>query len=181
MTQHLPNILRTKTAKAIVLGTLAYSISKTLQYLLKSESRPAITESPLKTLLPILSEQEKGQLPYPIDALPGVRDVSSPYGNIRVYEWGPESGRKVLLIHGISTPCIALRAVAHGLVDKGCRVMLFDLYDVPRSPLTISVFSFVDARPEVVDFVTDLAEDFLTTRMTYLKILGCFVPKSSYV
>lgn len=44
---------------------------------------------------------------------------------MRVYEWGPEDGHKVLLVHGITTPCIALGAVAHGLVDNGCRVMLF--------------------------------------------------------
>ena len=31
----------------------------------------------------------------------------------------------MLLVHGITTPCIALGAVARGLVEKGCRVMLF--------------------------------------------------------
>jgi pimeloyl-ACP methyl ester carboxylesterase len=34
----------------------------------------------------------------------------------------------VLLVHGISTPCLSLGAVADGLVAKGCRVMLFDLW-----------------------------------------------------
>lgn len=47
---------------------------------------------------------------------------------MRVYEWGPEEGRKVLLLHGITTPCIALGSVANALVEKGCRVMLFDLF-----------------------------------------------------
>ena len=64
-------------------------------------------------------------LPYPPDALPGARDVDSPYGSIRVYEWGPEDGEKILLIHGISTPSIALTDLANKLVGKGCRVMLF--------------------------------------------------------
>lgn len=64
--------------------------------------------SPKKTLLPQLSEQEAADLPYPPDVLPGVRDVDSPYGSLRVYEWGPEDGRKVLMVHGISTPCISL-------------------------------------------------------------------------
>ncbi len=50
------------------------------------------------------------------------------YGTIRVYEWGPENGRKVLLVHGISTPCLALGGVANALVEKGCRVMLLDLW-----------------------------------------------------
>ncbi|KAL4784594.1 Alpha/Beta hydrolase protein [Aspergillus varians] len=66
--------------------------------------------------------------PLPLDALPGARDVQSPYGSIRIYEWGPERGPKVLLIHGITTPCIALGGLAHALVDRGCRVMLFDLF-----------------------------------------------------
>jgi pimeloyl-ACP methyl ester carboxylesterase len=64
-------------------------------------------------------------LPYPPNALPGARDVESPYGSIRVYEWGPEDGEKILLIHGISTPSIALTDLATKLVEKGFRVMLF--------------------------------------------------------
>jgi hypothetical protein len=32
---------------------------------------------------------------------------------------GPEKGRKVLLVHGISTACVALGGVANGLVEKG--------------------------------------------------------------
>lgn len=83
--------------------------------------------SPLQTLIPKLSEAEAAELPYPPDAYPGARDVTSPYGFLRVYEWGPEDGRKVVLVHGISNPCVALGSIAHGLVDKGCRVMLFDL------------------------------------------------------
>lgn len=86
-----------------------------------------IVPSPVKSLLPELSPEEAASFPYPPDAYPGVRDVESPYGSLRVYEWGPEEGRKVLLVHGISNPCIALGAVAHGLADKGCRVMMLDL------------------------------------------------------
>src|SRR4051794_13703647 len=64
--------------------------------------------SPRTTLLPKISASEAKSLPYPPDVLPGSRWVESPYGAIRVYEWGPEDGRKVLLVHGISTPCISL-------------------------------------------------------------------------
>lgn len=53
-------------------------------------------------------------LPYPPDVLPGARDVDSPYGSLRVYEWGPEDGRKVLMVHGISTPCISLGNLVSG-------------------------------------------------------------------
>ncbi|KAF1933923.1 alpha/beta-hydrolase [Didymella exigua CBS 183.55] len=87
-----------------------------------------ISLSPRETALPRFSEDELEKLPYPPDALPGARDVDSPYGSIRCYEWGPEDGEKILLIHGISTPSIALTDLAYKLVEKGCRVMLFDLF-----------------------------------------------------
>jgi len=92
-----------------------------------AEQDREVVLSPIKTLLPELSDAEAADLPYPPDAYPGARDVQSPYGSLRVYEFGPEDGKKVLLVHGITNPCIALGAVAHGLADKGCRVMLFDL------------------------------------------------------
>lgn len=93
-----------------------------------SGKKSNIVVSPRESLLPKLSEAEIADLPYPPDALPGARDIASPYGTIRAYEWGPEDGGKVLLIHGISTPCLALGSVAHGLVANGHRVMLFDLF-----------------------------------------------------
>ncbi|PYH66329.1 alpha/beta hydrolase [Aspergillus vadensis CBS 113365] len=86
-----------------------------------------VLESPRKKVLSV-SDSVNRELPLPTDVLPGARDVSTPYGSIRVYEWGPEDGPKVLLVHGITTPCIALGGLAHALVDRGCRVMLFDLF-----------------------------------------------------
>ncbi|GAB7325954.1 hypothetical protein MBLNU13_g10002t1 [Cladosporium sp. NU13] len=66
---------------------------------------------------------------YPPTSLPGARDIPTPYGSIRTYEWGPTTGRKILFIHGISTPCIALAGLAQELVEQhGCRVLLFDLF-----------------------------------------------------
>ena len=47
---------------------------------------------------------------------------------MRVYEWGPEDGSKVLCVHGITTTCMSIGGVAYGLVEKGCRVMLFVSY-----------------------------------------------------
>lgn len=44
---------------------------------------------------------------------------------MRVYEFGAEDGPKVVLIHGISTACVTLGPIAEGLVERGCRVMLF--------------------------------------------------------
>ncbi|OAA54730.1 alpha beta hydrolase family [Niveomyces insectorum RCEF 264] len=85
--------------------------------------------SPLRTVLPKLSPDQVARLDYTPDAFPGARDVSTPYGSIRVYEFGPVDGRKVLMVHGISTSCQTLGPIAHGLVaHAGCRVMLFDLF-----------------------------------------------------
>lgn len=81
--------------------------------------------SPLKTLLPRLSQEEVKALVYQPDQFPGARDVETPYGSVRVYEFGPEDGPKVLMVHGISTSCVTLGQIAHGLVDRGCRVMLY--------------------------------------------------------
>ncbi|RKK90471.1 hypothetical protein BFJ68_g16452 [Fusarium oxysporum] len=50
------------------------------------------------------------------------------YGSIRVYEWGPETGPKVVLIHGMSTCTMTLWPIAEALVSRGCRVLLFDLF-----------------------------------------------------
>ncbi|KAI1176229.1 Alpha/Beta hydrolase protein [Nemania sp. FL0916] len=82
----------------------------------------------LTTSVPKMSKDEIAKSTYRMDHFPGARDVVTPYGNIRVYEFGPEQGRKVLFIHGISTSCMTLSDIANPLVEKGCRVMLFDLF-----------------------------------------------------
>lgn len=87
--------------------------------------RPQIYRAPRQRLL---RAEDKEDIPYPSDALPGGRDVETPLGNTRVYEWGPERGRKLLFIHGISTPCIVFARLANRLAAAGHRVMLFDLY-----------------------------------------------------
>ncbi|PFH56358.1 hypothetical protein XA68_16619 [Ophiocordyceps unilateralis] len=76
----------------------------------------------------LMSSDDKQQLVYQPDSLPGARDVETPYGTVRVYEFGPKDGDKVLLVHGITTPCVPLAPLAHALVERGCRVMLFDLF-----------------------------------------------------
>lgn len=95
--------------------------------------RPTVLPSPLSTHISRLSTEEQSQLLYPPDYFPGARDVPTPYGSVRCCtynaplppeilfapgpfgnydevlifsdEFGPASGRKVLLVHGISTSC----------------------------------------------------------------------------
>jgi hypothetical protein len=85
----------------------------------------AVTRSPLTTILPRLRPEEIARLAYGPKYFPGARDVSTPYGTSRAYEFGPEEGPKVLLVHGISTPCLSLGGLAHELVKRGCRVILY--------------------------------------------------------
>ncbi|KAF9893582.1 hypothetical protein FE257_010894 [Aspergillus nanangensis] len=110
----------------------ATGASLTAAFLLRSllsdtDPRKLVLTSPSRASSPV-SVAPDGTAPLPTDVLPGGRDVSTPYGSIRVYEWGPVDGSKVLFVHGITTPCISLGGVAHALVDRGCRVMLFDLF-----------------------------------------------------
>lgn len=81
--------------------------------------------SPRATLIPFISADEADTMAYPPDALPGARDVETLYGTMRVYEWGPTDGEKVLFVHGDATPCLVFSKIAQGLVDAGYRVMLF--------------------------------------------------------
>lgn len=113
---------------ALVTTTAIMSISfYTILNHMTQPRRACILPSPLSTLIPALSPEQKSQLLYPPDFFPGARDVATPYGSIRCYEFGPAEGRKVLLIHGISTSCMTLTHVAHGLAARGCRVLLYDL------------------------------------------------------
>lgn len=124
VTPYLAHFTNTKHRAALCV--FAASLGTLGLLLLRSDKRQ-ILPSPRETALPGLSKEEIVSLPYPPDAFPGARDVDSPYGTIRVYEWGPEKGPKVLLIHGISTPSIALGGIARKLVKKGCRVMVYGL------------------------------------------------------
>ncbi|KAI0898280.1 alpha/beta-hydrolase [Annulohypoxylon nitens] len=113
---------------AVIATTVAVTVALTsLARLTLWPQKRAVIPGPLSRIQK-LSKDELAQVPYTPDAFPGARDVVTPYGNIRVYEFGPEDGRKVLFIHGISTSCMTLKDIATPLAEKGCRVMLFDLF-----------------------------------------------------
>ncbi|KAH0172149.1 alpha/beta-hydrolase, partial [Aureobasidium melanogenum] len=122
------------TARDLKLLAIGAVASAGLTALLTSQYRNnvhapcRIIDSPLPLIQRTLTEEQQKRLPYDPGALEGARDVETPFGSIRVYEWGPEDGKKVLLVHGISTPCIALSGLADELAQKGCRVLMFDLF-----------------------------------------------------
>jgi len=110
-----------------LLPAVVVSVVGLSSYLLLNRVLPSHIPSP-RTKLSSLTEDEIAKLPYPPTLYPGGRWVQTPHGTIRVYEFGPEDGRKVLFIHGISTPCCIFRDLAWRLVEGGgCRVLLFGL------------------------------------------------------
>ena len=117
------------TAVFLAAGAASLVLLKVISATFQTKNRgdvPLIVRSPLQE-----QRQTPGsKLAYPPDDfIPGARDVPSPYGTIRVYEFGPEDAQhKVLFLHGISTPCVSLLGIAEGLAKKGCRVMLMDLF-----------------------------------------------------
>ena len=117
-----PLVLAASGAVCIGITVLWRSLSA------RVKPRGNVVPSPRKILLENLSAAETETLPYPSDSLPGARDVETPYGSIRVCEWGPRTGRKVLFLHGITTPCVSLASVASRLAEQNCRVMLFGMY-----------------------------------------------------
>lgn len=147
------------TGASFTLGIVLRSI------LDRPEHKETILPSPRAAIQSSVSEEENRKLPLPNDALPGGRDVSTPYGSIRIYEWGREDGPKVLMVHGITTPCIALGGVAHALVDRGCRVMLFDLY---VSQIVTFLMTCLAKSSNV-----GLEEDTQTARLISPRMSGC--------
>ncbi|KAK2061823.1 alpha/beta-hydrolase [Colletotrichum caudatum] len=122
------------TTTYLVLACSSSSSSSSSHATPTPNPRPALdprktARSPKWTVLPALSASARDALPYPPDALPGARDVATAYGNLRVYEFGPEDApERVLLLHGIGTPCLALGGVAAEFVARGWRVMTFDFF-----------------------------------------------------
>ena len=55
------------------------------------------------------------------------------HGEVRVVVSGPEDGRPLLMIHGLSYPLEVWGAVTDDLADAGYRVVRFDLYGRGRS------------------------------------------------
>jgi pimeloyl-ACP methyl ester carboxylesterase len=83
---------------------------------------------------------------YPDDYYPGGSYVSLPFGNVRYWLFGPEAGKKIILIHGLSIPSLIWKDVAPALASRGYRVLLYDLYgrgysDAPQITYDASLYA----------------------------------------
>jgi hypothetical protein len=113
---------------SIILSATGFYFAKLTTIWTRRKPQALILRSPLATYSRSNSEDSSKLItkdnPYPLDSFPGGKNVESPYGTMRVYEWGPETGRRVLLIAGVTTPAVAFAKLAPRLVSDGCRVMM---------------------------------------------------------
>jgi len=88
-------------------AVLAASLATMTIFAALTNSRPqcvAASSSLRTTLLTRVSAAQRPGLPYAPDVLPSSHDIDRPYGSMRIYEFGPKAGRKVLSIQGQATP-----------------------------------------------------------------------------
>jgi len=116
---------RARTSPSLISLLATDSFSYHAEHHTMALSNPSCIQSPRTSLIPFISTEDVDTMAYPPNALPGARNVQTFYGTMRVYEWGPEGGDRVLFIHGDTTPSPIFSKIAQGLVDTGHRVMLF--------------------------------------------------------
>ncbi|KAL4266217.1 AB hydrolase superfamily protein [Pleurotus pulmonarius] len=83
---------------------------------------------------------------YPEDFYQGGAYARFPYGKVRYWLIGPEDGKKVVLIHGLSIPAMIWKDVAPVLASRGYRVLLYDLYgrgysDAPSTTYSAALYT----------------------------------------
>ncbi|KAG9121525.1 hypothetical protein FRC07_002474 [Ceratobasidium sp. 392] len=65
---------------------------------------------------------------YPPDLYGQGHSVDLPKGRVKYWLLGPEDGKRVVLIHGLSMPSLIWKPVANKLAKTGFRVLVYDLY-----------------------------------------------------
>ena len=84
--------------------------------------------------------------PCKYDVLPNGKQIDSPLGRINYYIVGdPKATKKLLLVHGISTPCAAWQGLIPELTAAGYQVLCYDLLgrgysDAPDVPYDVPLF-----------------------------------------
>ncbi|KAG0294846.1 hypothetical protein BGZ96_000335 [Linnemannia gamsii] len=101
--------------------------------------------------LPSLRAANLLKCAYPEDYYPGGEYAELSYGETHYFLFGPEDGKKIVFVHGLSTPASVYNGVVRHMAANGCRVLLYDLYS-----RGYSVGPAVDHDP--VFYVTQLHE-----------------------
>ncbi|KAK7696088.1 hypothetical protein QCA50_000731 [Cerrena zonata] len=95
--------------------------------------------------LSTLSKDSRSWQIYPEDFFQGGAYTTLPYGRVRYWLLGPEDGKRIVLIHGLSVPAIIWKEIAPELAARGFRVLLYDLYgrgysDAPQATYDTSLY-----------------------------------------
>lgn len=117
--------LHPRDVKAFSFG-LASAAALGLAVKLLATPPPAIIKAPERESRSAGNEKEDSL--YPTDYYPGARDVETPYGSMRIYTFGPESGARILFVHGITTPSPVFTGILQEMAEAGYRVTAFDLF-----------------------------------------------------
>ncbi|KAG0241010.1 hypothetical protein BGW41_006462 [Actinomortierella wolfii] len=67
---------------------------------------------------------------YPEDFYPGGQYLTLPLlGEMHYFLFGPsDSNKKIVFVHGLSTPASVYSKIARHMAESGCQVLLYDLY-----------------------------------------------------
>ncbi|VDB84990.1 unnamed protein product [Peniophora sp. CBMAI 1063] len=83
---------------------------------------------------------------YPEAIFEGGAYFNAPLGRTRYWLVGPQDGKRVVLIHGLTVPGIIWKDVVPRLVANGCRVLVYDLYgrgysDAPATTYSAALYA----------------------------------------
>lgn len=113
------NSISPEDAKSFLIGA-GTALALTAAWRFSARKEPQIIKAPRPT--------PSNHSFYPSDFYPGGKNIETPYGSIRIYEFGPEEGRRLLFIHGITTPSPVFAGILPAMAEAGFRVCTFDLF-----------------------------------------------------
>ncbi|KAJ7764693.1 alpha/beta-hydrolase [Mycena metata] len=109
-------------------------------YALASQATSNVNQlyPPVEPGLASLPLNSRARVVYSEDWLEGGAYVNLPKGRVRYWLVGPTSGKKVVFIHGLTTPSLIFQRLVPILVAAGYQVLLYDLYgrgysDAPKN------------------------------------------------
>ncbi|KAJ7179777.1 Alpha/Beta hydrolase protein [Mycena filopes] len=84
--------------------------------------------APVDPGLGSLPLNSRARVVYSEDWLEGGAYVQLPMGRVRYWLVGPVSDKKVVLIHGLTTPALVFKRLVPILIAAGYQILLYDLY-----------------------------------------------------
>ncbi|KAF9570174.1 hypothetical protein EC968_002113 [Mortierella alpina] len=130
------------------------------------QSITAEIDLPLPSLKDV-AQQLGRDCAYPEDYFPGGAYAELPFGETHYFLFGPDNGKRVVFVHGLSTPASVYSKVARQMAESGHRVLLYGAI----------VASYAYRFPESVESITFIAPGglmLLEYRNVVVVNLACF-------